>query len=109
MGKTANEIGSCCFAFKYAYSIVYINSYPEFICFYLLFQIRCVLSFKSICFKILSFCCQQVVLGLCLICAFYACLLLHAYKYNQSAVLNVSAYINLSNQLFERFPPFYLS
>ena len=51
MGKTVNAIyaGSCSVDLSAAmfglcfYYVVYISSYSEIICFYLLFQIRCVL------------------------------------------------------------------
>ena len=56
MGKTANAVyaGSCSVDLSAAmfvlcfYYDVYISSYSELICFYLPFQIICVLSFKSI-------------------------------------------------------------
>ena len=84
MGKTANAIyaGSCSTDLSAArlvlcfYYDVYISSYSERICFYLLFQIRCVLSFKAIYLILLLASCSSLML---LICAFYAFLLLHAY------------------------------
>ena len=42
------DLSEHCYACTLLFYDVYISSYSELICFYLLFQIRCVLGFKSI-------------------------------------------------------------